>query len=100
MSRARTGRWCEGSSNMIRSISFATAARALRTDVWSKDLCGSLVVFMISLPLCVGIASASGVDPAAGLISGIIGGLVVAAVGGCPLQVSGPTATLAVVVFE
>ncbi len=76
------------------------AAVTGRSEAWLKDLCASFVVFLISLPLCVGIAAASGLDPAAGLISGIVGGLVVASMGGCSLQVTGPTATLAVVVFE
>jgi MFS superfamily sulfate permease-like transporter len=48
----------------------------------------------------MGIAIASGAPPAAGLITGIIGGLVTGALSGCPLQVSGPAAGLAVIVFE
>jgi MFS superfamily sulfate permease-like transporter len=48
----------------------------------------------------MGIAIASGAPPAAGLITGIIGGLVVGAISGCPLQISGPAAGLAVIVFE
>jgi MFS superfamily sulfate permease-like transporter len=64
------------------------------------DLCASVVVFLIAVPLCMGIAIASGVPPAAGLITGIIGGLVVGALGGSPLQVSGPAAGLSVIVWE
>jgi MFS superfamily sulfate permease-like transporter len=52
------------------------------------------------MPLCMGIAIASGVPPEKGLITGIIGGLVVGALAGSPLQVSGPAAGLAVIVFE
>lgn len=60
----------------------------------------SIVVFLVALPLCMGIAYASGVPIALGLITGIVGGLVVATVAGSPLQVSGPAAGLAVVVYE
>jgi MFS superfamily sulfate permease-like transporter len=52
------------------------------------------------MPLCMGIAIASGVPAEKGLITGIIGGLVVGALSGSPLQVSGPAAGLAVIVFE
>ncbi len=67
---------------------------------FSKDFLASVVVFIVALPLCMGIAIASGVDPAKGIITGIIGGLVVSAIGGSPLQVSGPAAGLAVLVLE
>src|SRR4051812_39280242 len=60
----------------------------------------SIVVFLVAMPLCMGIAIASGVPPEKGLITGIIGGLVVGALAGSPLQVSGPAAGLAVIVFE
>ena len=66
----------------------------------SRDLTASIVVFLVALPLCMGIAVASGVPPEMGLITGIIGGIVVGAFSGSPLQVSGPAAGLAVVVFE
>jgi MFS superfamily sulfate permease-like transporter len=65
-----------------------------------KDFFASIVVFLVALPLCLGIAVAAGVHPTAGLISGIIGGLVVASLGGCPLQVSGPAAGLVAIVWE
>lgn len=65
-----------------------------------KDFLASIVVFLVALPLCMGIAIASGAPPAAGLITGIIGGLVVGSLAGCPLQVSGPAAGLTVIVWE
>src|SRR5512144_3021511 len=65
-----------------------------------QDLLASVVVFLVALPLCLGIAIASGVPPAAGLITGIIGGIVVGSISGCPLQVSGPAAGLAVIVYQ
>jgi len=64
------------------------------------DLLGSVVVFLVALPLCMGIAIASGVPPAAGLLTGIIGGIVVGSLSGCPLQVSGPAAGLSVIVYQ
>ncbi len=64
------------------------------------DFLASIVVFLVALPLCMGIAIASGVPPAAGLITGIIGGIVVGFLAGSPLQVSGPAAGLAVIVWD
>lgn len=66
----------------------------------SRDVPASLVVFMVAIPLCLGIALASGVPAEAGIISGVVGGILVGLIGGAPLQVSGPAAGLAVVVFE
>ncbi len=65
-----------------------------------QDFLASIVVFLVALPLCMGIAIASGVPVAAGLITGIVGGIVVGSLAGCPLQVSGPAAGLTVIVFE
>ena len=64
------------------------------------DVPASLVVFLVALPLSLGIAIASGAPIMAGLIAAIVGGVVVGAVGGSPLQVSGPAAGLTVVVAE
>lgn len=64
------------------------------------DFLASVVVFLVALPLCMGIAIASGVPVAAGLITGIVGGIVVGSLSGSPLQVSGPAAGLTVIVFE
>lgn len=66
----------------------------------SRDFTASIVVFLVAMPLCMGIAVASGVPPERGLITGIIGGVVVGFLAGSPLQVSGPAAGLAVIVFE
>ncbi|OQW49195.1 MAG: hypothetical protein A4S09_03770 [Proteobacteria bacterium SG_bin7] len=66
----------------------------------SSDFMASIVVFLVALPLCLGIAIASGLPPAAGLITGIVGGLVVGLLAGSPLQVSGPAAGLSVMVWQ
>jgi len=67
---------------------------------FGRDFTASVVVFLVAMPLCMGIAVASGAPPEKGLITGIIGGLVVGALAGSPLQVSGPAAGLAVIVYE
>jgi len=64
-----------------------------------NDLPSSLVVFFVALPLCLGIALASGAPLFAGVIAGIVGGIVVGALSGSSLGVSGPAAGLAVVVL-
>ncbi len=75
-----------------------TSARS--NDTIAQDVLASVVVFLVALPLCMGIAIASGAPPAAGLIAGIVGGIVVGLIGGSPLQVSGPAAGLAVIVWD
>ena len=65
-----------------------------------RDLLSSVVVFLVALPLCIGVAVASGVPPELGLVTGIVGGLVAGVLPGSSLQVSGPAAGLTVLVFE
>jgi MFS superfamily sulfate permease-like transporter len=65
-----------------------------------RDFLASIVVFLVALPLCMGIAIASGAPVSAGLVTGIVAGLVVGTISGCPLQVSGPAAGLTVIVYE
>lgn len=64
-----------------------------------NDLPASVVVFFVALPLCLGIALASGAPLFAGLISGIIGGTIVGALSGSKIGVSGPAAGLAAIVL-
>jgi MFS superfamily sulfate permease-like transporter len=64
------------------------------------DVLSSLVVFMVALPLCIGIAQASGMPPMTGIVTGIVGGILVGALSGSPLQVSGPAAGLIVLVLQ
>ncbi|GAA4895282.1 SulP family inorganic anion transporter [Streptomyces coeruleoprunus] len=65
-----------------------------------QDVLASFVVFLVAVPLCVGVAVASGVPAELGLITGIVGGLLVGALPGSTLQVSGPAAGLTVLVYE
>ncbi len=65
---------------------------------FKQDFPASIVVFLVALPLCLGIAVASGASPFAGLISGIIGGIVIGALSKSHLSVSGPAAGLILIV--
>ncbi|MGP3922985.1 SulP family inorganic anion transporter [Streptomyces sp. 8N616] len=65
-----------------------------------QDFAASLVVFLVALPLCVGVAVASGVPAELGLVTGIVGGILTGLMPGSSLQVSGPAAGLTVLVFE
>ena len=62
------------------------------------DVPASLVVFLVAVPLSLGIAMASGAPLAAGLIAAMVGGIVAGALGGSAVQVSGPAAGLSLVV--
>jgi MFS superfamily sulfate permease-like transporter len=66
---------------------------------WRDDLPASLVVFLVALPLCLGVALASGAPLLSGVVAGIVGGIVVGAVSGSPLMVSGPAAGLTAIVL-
>ncbi len=65
-----------------------------------KDFPSGLVVFLVALPLCLGIALASGAPLFAGIITGVVGGVVVAWLSGSQLSVSGPAAGLTVIVLN
>ncbi|MBB4951692.1 MFS superfamily sulfate permease-like transporter [Kitasatospora gansuensis] len=72
----------------------------IRAAHLQRDLAASVVVFLVALPLCVGVAVASGVPAELGLITGIVGGLLAGLLPGSSLQVSGPAAGLTVLVYE
>jgi MFS superfamily sulfate permease-like transporter len=65
-----------------------------------EDLPAGLVVFLVALPLCLGIALASGAPLFSGIIAGIVGGIIVAFASGSALSVSGPAAGLTVIVLN
>lgn len=71
-----------------------------RPPVAGADLSASVAVFLIALPLSLGIALATGAPLQAGLVAAAVGGLVAGRFGGCPLQVSGPAAGLTVVTAD
>ncbi|AZQ65142.1 SulP family inorganic anion transporter [Flammeovirga pectinis] len=64
------------------------------------DFPASIVVFLVAMPLCLGVALASGAPLFSGIISGVIGGVIVASLSGSSLGVSGPAAGLAVIVLH
>ncbi len=64
------------------------------------DISASIVVFLVALPLCLGIALASGAPLFSGLIAGVVGGIVVGSISGSRVGVSGPAAGLTVVVLD
>ena len=76
------------------------AKASLSFSYWKNDLSAGVVVFLVALPLCLGIALASGAPLFSGIIAGIVGGIVVAAVSGSSLSVSGPAAGLTVIVLN
>ena len=70
-----------------------------KVEILKSDLAASLVVFLVAIPLCLGIALASGAPLFSGVIAGIVGGIVVGSLSGSQLGVSGPAAGLAVIVL-
>jgi MFS superfamily sulfate permease-like transporter len=76
-----------------------TTSRISLFDTWRDDVPAGVVVFLVALPLCLGIAVASGAPPISGIVSGVVGGLVVGALSGSALMVSGPAAGLTPIVL-
>ncbi|MBC7866468.1 MAG: SulP family inorganic anion transporter, partial [Gloeobacteraceae cyanobacterium ES-bin-316] len=71
----------------------------LSTKYYRSDLLSGMVVFLVALPLCLGIAIASGAPPFAGIICGVIAGIVVGYLSGSNVSVSGPAAGLIAIVL-
>ncbi len=76
---------------------FQSIEKQFMKDI-KQNLFPALLVFLVALPLCLGIALASGASPFSGLIAGIVGGIVVGAISGSHLSVSGPAAGLTIIV--
>ena len=67
---------------------------------WRSDIPAGIVVFLVALPLCLGVALASGAPLFSGIIAGVVGGIVVATFSGSALSVSGPAAGLTTIVLS
>src|SRR5437660_1881425 len=94
----RSGGRLLGSPIPARTLLPAAPHRAW--TVLRHDIAASLVVFLVAVPLSLGIAVATGAPVMAGLIAAVVGGIVAGLLGGSPLQVSGPAAGLTVVVAD
>lgn len=81
------------SPKLFTSLSGYNAAR------FKADLIAGIVVGIVALPLAIAFAIASGVSPTVGLITAIIGGFTVSALGGCSVQIGGPTGAFIVIVY-
>jgi len=77
----------------------ATVMAPSGTSSWRADIPAAIVIFLVAVPLCLGIALASGAPLFSGIISGIVGGVVVGALSGSQLMVSGPAAGLSAMVM-
>ena len=88
----------KGSEDLDQGRSVSQSDR-LRS-ILRHDLSSSFVVFLVALPLSLGIAIASGAPVLSGLVAAVVGGIVVGALGGSPLQASGPAAGLTVIVAD
>ncbi|MEU3186485.1 SulP family inorganic anion transporter [Streptomyces sp. NPDC006923] len=102
--RTSPGAHADGTSRLSRLSRFgrphSPPPEGRRFRIAGADLSASITVFLIALPLSLGIALATGAPLQAGLVAAAVGGLVVGRLGGAPLQVSGPAAGLTVVTAD
>ncbi|MEU9982588.1 bifunctional SulP family inorganic anion transporter/carbonic anhydrase [Streptomyces sp. NPDC050856] len=96
----RTGRTSQTSGTSRFELPHSPPPGGRRFRIAGADLSASIAVFLIALPLSLGIALATGAPLQAGLVAAAVGGIVVGRLGGSPLQVSGPAAGLALVTAE
>ena len=83
---------------MLKTLPTTRSIRDL-SQFWQADVKAGFLVSLIALPLCFGIATASGFPPMAGIISAVVGGLLVSHINGVPLAITGPAAGLITVIY-
>lgn len=88
------------SRHSINLVSVMFKQRFSLPKYWRRDFPASIVVFLLALPLNLGVAMASGVPMFAGLITGVIGGVVVGSISKSSLNITGPAASMAVIVLS
>lgn len=76
-----------------------SAMQNYSASAFKSDLISGIVVGIVALPLAVAFAIASGVSPTVGLITAIIGGFLVSALGGCSVQIGGPTGAFIIIIY-
>ena len=81
-------------------MSFFSTANEFSLKNIKTDFASGLVVFLVALPLCLGVALASKVDPFSGIIAGVVGGIVIGLLSKSPLSVAGPAAGLTAIVGD
>lgn len=90
--------------NILKSVdfhpAFFAALRNYNMESFKRDLTAGIVVGIVALPLAVAFGIASGVAPSVGLITAIIGGFLVSALGGNSVQIGGPTGAFIVIVYN
>ena len=84
----------------MRLPKILTTLRSYDLNQFLADVLAGLTVAMVALPLSLAIAIASGADPAKGLVTAVIGGFLISALGGSRVQIGGPTGAFIVVVFS
>ena len=84
----------------MRQPKIITTLRDYSVSLFLADLMAGITVAMVALPLSIAIAIASGADPSTGIITAIIGGFFISALGGSRVQIGGPTGAFIVVVFS
>ncbi len=89
--------------NLLKSIDFrpkmAYALRGYSKERFSKDLMAGIIVGIVALPLAIAFGIASGVSPEKGIVTAIVGGFIVSLLGGCNVQIGGPTGAFIVIVY-
>jgi MFS superfamily sulfate permease-like transporter len=87
------------SPTAVAASDIPATARLTPFATWRDDVPAGIVVFIVALPLCLGVAAASGAPLISGVVAGIVGGLVVGSLSGSSLMVSGPAAGLTPIVL-